>query len=93
MTLRHGDWAVVEALACDVPVLATPVGVHAEALAGVHGALCAPFDAAVWSRSLAPLLAAEDPRVAGRAAAERWSAGAMAANVRGAWLRALGGSR
>ena len=29
--------AVLEALACDVPVLATPVGVHAEALAGHRG--------------------------------------------------------
>jgi len=85
--------AVLEALACDVPVLATPVGIHAEALAGVGGTLCAPFDAAVWSRALAPLLTAEDPRVAGRAAAERWSAGAMAANVRDAWLLALDGSR
>ncbi|HEX9480578.1 MAG TPA: glycosyltransferase [Solirubrobacteraceae bacterium] len=84
--------AVLEALACDVPVLATPVGVHAEALAGIAGTLCAPFDPSLWSQALAPHLVAEEPRVAGRASAERWSAGAMASNVREAWLRALGGS-
>ena len=36
--------AVLEALACDVPVLATPVGIHPEALRGVAGTLCAPFE-------------------------------------------------
>ena len=35
----------VEALACDVPVLSTPVGIAPFALAGVAGTLCAPFDA------------------------------------------------
>src|SRR5579872_2233835 len=44
--------AVLEALACDVPVLATPVGVHAEALAGVAGTLCAPYDRARWRAAL-----------------------------------------
>jgi glycosyltransferase involved in cell wall biosynthesis len=36
--------AVLEALACDVPVLATPTGVHAVALEGVEGALCADYE-------------------------------------------------
>ena len=77
--------AVLEALACDVPVLATPVGIHAEALAGVPGTLCAPFDAARWSAALAPHLTHEDPRVPGRARAELYSSDRMAARVFAAW--------
>jgi len=61
--------ACVEALACDVPVLSTPVGVAPRLLAGVEGCLCAPFDAARWGAHLEGLLAG-DGRVAGRAAAE-----------------------
>jgi glycosyltransferase involved in cell wall biosynthesis len=81
--------AVLEALACDVPVLATPVGVHPEVLDGVAGALCAAWDPALWQAALAPHLAAADPRVAGRAAAEPWSARAMAQRVAAAWTRVL----
>jgi glycosyltransferase involved in cell wall biosynthesis len=77
--------AVLEALACDVPVLATPVGIHAEALAGVSGTLCAEFDPARWRAALEPHLVSEDPRVAGRAAAERYSSEVMAARVLDAW--------
>jgi glycosyltransferase involved in cell wall biosynthesis len=80
--------AVLEALACDVPVLATPVGIHAEALAGVPGTLCEPFDAQRWRTALAPHLAADDPRVPGRAVAQRYSSDRMAARVYDAW-RAL----
>jgi glycosyltransferase involved in cell wall biosynthesis len=77
--------AVLEALACDVPVLATPVGVHALALEGIDGTLCAPFDAARWRAALAPHLQASDPRVAGRARAELFSARRMAERVADAW--------
>jgi teichuronic acid biosynthesis glycosyltransferase TuaC len=77
--------AVLEALACDVPVLATPVGIHAQALDGVTGTLCAPFELERWRAALAPHLAAEDPRVAGRAHAEHFSARAMAERVATAW--------
>jgi teichuronic acid biosynthesis glycosyltransferase TuaC len=82
--------AVLEALACDVPVLATPVGVHEQALAGVPRTLCAPFELARWRAALAPLLADEDPRVPGRASAERWSAASMAQRVADAWGTARG---
>ena len=81
----------LEALACDVPVLSTPVGVAPEALAGVPGVLCAPFDPGAWRAALAPHLNAPDPRVpGGRARARRYSSDAMAARVLDAWREALG---
>jgi glycosyltransferase involved in cell wall biosynthesis len=82
--------AVLEALACNVPVLATPVGVHPQALDGVSGTLCAPFDAEAWGAALAPHVAAADPRVEGRARAETWSTDRMAARVVEAWRGLLG---
>jgi glycosyltransferase involved in cell wall biosynthesis len=81
--------AVLEALACDVPVLATPIGIHPEALAGVDGTLCAPFDAARWRAALEPHLAAADPRVSGRQHAEPLSADRMAVRVLDAWRQVL----
>ncbi len=68
----------VEALACDVPVLSTPVGIAPFALAGIEGAVCAPFDAATWSKAVLPHLTAPDPRVAGAARAASLSATRMA---------------
>jgi len=81
--------AALEALACDVPVLATPVGVHAEALAGVQGALCAPFDLERWRAALQIHLEAGAPRLNGRSHALRFSATEMAGRVAGAWRTAL----
>lgn len=77
--------AVLEALACDVPVLATDVGIAPLALDGVEGAHCGPFDADRWRAALAPHLARADPRVEGRARAELWSAERMARRVAVAW--------
>ena len=80
--------AVLEALACDVPVLATPVGIHQEALAGLPGTLCAPFALDSWRAALEPLLGGGGARVAGRARAERFSATRMAERVADAWRTA-----
>ena len=84
--------AVLEALACDVPVAATPTGIHPAALAGIAGTLCAPFEAGAWSAALAPHLAGADPRVAGRARALEYGADRMAERVLATW-RALVGRR
>jgi teichuronic acid biosynthesis glycosyltransferase TuaC len=77
--------AVLEALACDVPVLATPVGIHPVALDAVPGTLCAPWDATAWRAALEPHLRAADPRVEGRERAALWSARRMAQRVLAAW--------
>jgi glycosyltransferase involved in cell wall biosynthesis len=70
--------ACVEALACGVPVLSTPVGIAPWALAGLEGTLCAPFDQAVWGEAARRHLAAADPRVDGGARAAALSAARMA---------------
>jgi glycosyltransferase involved in cell wall biosynthesis len=82
--------AVLEALACDVPVLATPVGIHAQALDGIAGTLCAPFERERWAAALAPALAEPDPRIAGRARADEYSTDVMARRVVAAWEALLG---
>lgn len=81
--------AVLEALACNVPVLATPTGVHAEVLAGVAGTYCGPFDATRWRAELAPLLSGADPRIDGRPRVEPFSSDRTAARVVDAWRNAL----
>jgi teichuronic acid biosynthesis glycosyltransferase TuaC len=92
--------AVLEALACGVPVLATPHGVAPAALDGVEGCLCAEFEAGSWravvdaavarSRGTGDWSEAEDAdvRAVRRERAARWSSVAMADRVVEAW-RAL----
>jgi glycosyltransferase involved in cell wall biosynthesis len=70
--------AAVEALACGVPVLSTPVGIAPYALGDVDGCLCAPFDLATWGPAAARHVEAADPRVAGAARAASLSAARMA---------------
>jgi glycosyltransferase involved in cell wall biosynthesis len=82
--------AALEALACDVPVLSTPVGVAAEVLRGIEHTHCGPFELATWRSVLEPLLADPDPRIRGREVAERYSAARMADRVRAAWARLAG---
>jgi teichuronic acid biosynthesis glycosyltransferase TuaC len=71
----------VEALACDVPVLSTPVGIAPLLLREVDGCLAAPFDAEAWATLARAHLDAPDPRVRGRARAEWFSAELLAARV------------
>ncbi|HEU5062164.1 MAG TPA: glycosyltransferase [Solirubrobacterales bacterium] len=73
--------AAVEALACEVPVLSTDVGVAPYALGGIDGCLCAPFDASAWAAVARRHLETDDPRVAGAARASTLSAAAMAERV------------
>jgi glycosyltransferase involved in cell wall biosynthesis len=73
--------APLEALACDVPVLATDVGVAPLALEGIEGTLCAPFDPATWGSALAPHLSAPDPRVDGRPRAALFDRNRLAERV------------
>jgi teichuronic acid biosynthesis glycosyltransferase TuaC len=77
--------ACIEALACDVPVLARPTGAHPEALRGIAGAHCGEWDLHTWRAALAPHLEDDDPRIAGRARALEFSADACAERVAAAW--------
>jgi teichuronic acid biosynthesis glycosyltransferase TuaC len=76
---------VLEALACDVPVLATPVGIAPELLADLPGTLCRTFETTLWQAALAPHLRHADPRIEGRERAEPYSSDRMAARVLAAW--------
>lgn len=80
----------VEALACEVPVLSTPVGIAPYALDGIEGCLCAPFDVRRWAEPAARHLAARDPRVAGAGRAASLSAGRMAERLIAAYRDAVG---
>jgi teichuronic acid biosynthesis glycosyltransferase TuaC len=73
--------AAVEALACDVPVLSTDVGIAPYALRGIDGCLCAPFEVAAWETVARRHLETADPRVAGAARAATLSAATMAERV------------
>jgi teichuronic acid biosynthesis glycosyltransferase TuaC len=70
--------AAIEALACEVPVLSTPVGVAPYLLAGIPGCLCAPFELDRWAAAARPHLDASDPRVPGADRAATLAAGPMA---------------
>jgi teichuronic acid biosynthesis glycosyltransferase TuaC len=71
----------VEALACDVPVFSTPVGIAPFLLGGLDGCLAAPFNPGVWAEAIRPHLEADDPRVDGRDRAAWFSAQLMAERV------------
>jgi teichuronic acid biosynthesis glycosyltransferase TuaC len=70
--------AAVEALACDVPVLSTPVGIAPYALGGIEGCLSEEFSVAAWKAVAHRHLGAADSRVAGSRRAATLAAGPMA---------------
>jgi glycosyltransferase involved in cell wall biosynthesis len=82
--------AVLEALACRVPVLSTPVGIAPHALSGVEGCLVSPFDAAIWADAARSHLERKDPRVDAGGAPETFSAKRMADRVLAAYRGLVG---
>ena len=83
--------AAVEALACEVPVLSTPVGIAPYALGGVEGCLCADFDTAAWERRGAPPLDGGGPARRRRRAGRVALAARMAERVIEAYRDVAGG--
>ncbi len=81
--------AALEALACGVPVLSTPVGIAPHALGSVAGCLVAPFDREQWLAALRPHLQAKDPRVRGAGQAAGFSVELMAERVLVAYRQLL----
>jgi teichuronic acid biosynthesis glycosyltransferase TuaC len=73
--------ATLEALASDVPVLATDVGIAPLALRGVAGTLCAPYVHSTWLKAVEPHLENADPRVEGRRRAALFDRNRMAERV------------
>jgi teichuronic acid biosynthesis glycosyltransferase TuaC len=82
--------ACLESLACDVPVLSTPVGIAPLVLRGVEGCLCAEYDRRAWAAAAAPLLESPERRVAGATRARAFSASRMAERVIEAYRATLG---
>jgi teichuronic acid biosynthesis glycosyltransferase TuaC len=73
--------AALEALACDVPVLSTDVGIAPLALTGIDGTLCASFDTASWAEIARKHLETGDARVSGRGRASLFGRDRMACRV------------
>ena len=84
--------AAVEALACDVPVLSTDVGIAPYALGSIDGCLCAPFELEAWAAVARRHLETPDPRVAGASRAATLSASRMAERVIEAYRAVVAGA-
>jgi len=88
------DWetfgmAAVESLACGTSVLATPTGVHAEALTPLAWCECSDFDEPRWRAFVDTAIARDEQHTDGPLHAARWSSDVMAERLVGAWSGAL----
>jgi glycosyltransferase involved in cell wall biosynthesis len=77
--------AAIEALACGVPVLATPVGVAPLVAGSLEGCLVAPFEADAWTEVARRHLDAGEARIDGGPMPSAFSAERMAERVLAAW--------
>ena len=75
----------LEALACGVPVLSTPVGVAPLVAGSVEGCLVAPFDAAAWASVARAHLDAGEVRIDGGPMPAAFAAERMAERVLSAY--------
>jgi glycosyltransferase involved in cell wall biosynthesis len=82
----------VEALACDVPVLSTPVGAARGLLRGIDGCLVEAYEPERWAALARRHLDRADARVAGRGRARWFSAELMAERVLVAYRELLASS-
>ena len=82
--------AFLESLACEVPVMTTPVGIAPSLLRSLPNSLCATFDPDSWTSFAVRLLEEPDPRTPGRSRAQALSAERMAERVRIAYQEVLG---
>jgi glycosyltransferase involved in cell wall biosynthesis len=84
--------APLEALACGVPVLSTPVGTATLVAGSVEGCLVAPFQPGAWAELARAHLEAEDPRVDPGPMPALFSAERMAERVIAAYRGLPGGA-
>jgi len=84
--------ACLESLACETPVLSTPVGIAPLALRGLDNTLCEPFDLDRWSHFLGDLLDAPEARARGRERVGAFSAERLAERVVLAYREVLDGA-
>jgi len=82
--------AVLEALACEVPLVCVPTGIHEAATRGIDGAYCLAYDEDSGCDLLEASLGQTDPRITSRARAEQFSAERMAQRLLSAWRVQLG---
>jgi len=81
--------ALLEALACNRPVISTPNGIATEVLDDLPGTLCAEWDPTLWAQSARSLVDSVVPLDA-RARVIPFSADTCATDVLVAWQQALG---